>query len=65
MADVLTKLLPVSSHNIHTEFLMHGHHGQPPSGETSKKNDAMRNKRVLFKLNQFTGKHVCRHASKK
>jgi len=29
------------------------------------KNDARRNKRVLFKLNQFTGKYVHKLASKK
>ena len=58
VADVLTKLLPVHSHNIHSEFLLHGHQGVAPSSETSKKNDARRNKRVLFKLNQFTGKYV-------
>ena len=65
VADVLTKLLPISAHQIHREFLMHGHHGKLPSGETSKKNDQRRNKRVLFKLNQFTGKYVHKHASKK
>ena len=65
VADALTKLLPVSAHQIHREFLMHGHHGKLPSGETSKKNDQRRNKRVLFKLNQFTGKYVHKHASKK
>ena len=65
VADVLTKLLPVAAHQIHKEFLMHGHHGLKPSGETSKKNDQRRNKRVLFKLNQFTGKYVHKHASNK
>ena len=65
VADVLTKLLPVHSHNIHSEFLLHGHQGVAPSSETSKKNDARRNKRVLFKLNQFTGKYVHKLASKK
>jgi hypothetical protein len=44
---------------------MHGHHGLRTSGETSKKNDQRRNKRVLFQLNQFTGKYVYKHASKK
>jgi hypothetical protein len=65
VADALTKLLPESAHQLHREFLMHGHHGNLPSGETSKKNDQRRNKRVLFKLNQFTGKYVHKHASKK
>jgi len=65
VADVLTKLLPVSSHTIHREFLLHGHHGLRPSGDTSKKNKQKQNKRVLFKLNQFTGKYVHKQAFKK
>jgi hypothetical protein len=39
VADVLTKLLSVAAHQIHKEFLMHGHHGLRQSGETSKKNE--------------------------
>jgi hypothetical protein len=58
VADVLTKLLPITSHNLHREFLLHGHQGLKPSGDTSKKNEQKRNKRILFKLNQFTGKYV-------
>ena len=49
---------------IHREFLLHGHHGVKPSGDLSKKSKQNRNKRILFKLNQFTGKYVYKQASK-
>ncbi len=66
VTDVLTKLLSVAAHQIHKEFLMQRcHHGKRLSGEKSKKNSQRGNKRVLFKLNQFTGKYVHKLASKK
>jgi len=66
VTDVLTKLLSVAAHQIHKEFLMQRcHHGKRLSGEKSKKNNQRGNKRVLFKLNQFTGKYVHKLASKK
>ena len=55
VADVLTKLLPVESHEQHTKFLMEGHNSQQPVEAPILPKENPKNKN-MFKFDRLTGK---------
>ncbi len=55
VADVLTKLLPVSSHELHTQYLMKGHYGILPKSSDLNIRSTVKTDR-LYNVNRPTYK---------